>query len=214
MMKYYYSTDACIAFRRCVEVCPVGAPAFDGDKFSIDPDICTGCGACAKECTGKAIFPSDYVEPPQPRRSTEIQSASCDVLIIGSGPAGLTAAARQREQGRSVIILESAELPGGAGVHATGYTAFDTQWQKDAGAPEYLDDYVRGAMVHTKNQLRYSFIRNAFAANSQFFDWYCTFGDAEKLFRLTDTPSGKQVVRDFRIPAGKFMMEKLVEHSQ
>lgn len=211
---YYYSNNDCIACRRCAEVCPVGAPAFDGDKFSIDPEKCIGCGTCAAVCTGKAIFPSDYIEPPKPQRSSNIRSVDCDVLVIGSGPAGLTAAARQREQGRSVIVLEAAKLPGGAGVHATGYTTFDTKWQKDAGAPEYLDDYVRGAMTATRNQLDYSFIRNAFKANSQFFDWFCTFGEAEKCFFLADSPVGKQVQMDFANPAGRFMMEKLIDYCE
>ncbi len=211
---YYYSNHDCIACRRCVEVCPVGAPAFDGDKFSIDPEKCIGCGACAAACTGKAIFPSDYVEPEKPQPGREVRSVSCDVLIIGSGPAGLTAAARQREKGRNVIVLEAAKLPGGAGVHATGYNTFDTKWQKDAGTPSYLDDYVRGAMTATKNQLNYQFIRNAFQANSRFFDWFCTFGEAEKCFFMVDSPLGKQIQMDFAKPAGRFMMEKLIAYCE
>ena len=211
---YYYSNNDCIGCRRCAEVCMVDAPYFDGNKFSIDPKKCVGCGTCAAVCTGKAIFPADYVEPPQPEKIDGIQTAHCDVLVIGSGPAGLTAAAYHKEKGRSVILLEAAKLPGGAGVHATGYFAFDTQWQKDAGEPEYLDDYVRGAMTATKNQLRYSFLRNAFQANSRFFDWFCTFGEADKLFQLKDTPIGKQIELDFSRPAGAFMMDKMVKYCE
>lgn len=211
---YYYSTDDCIACRRCVEVCPVGAPAFDGDKFSIDPKICIGCGTCEKVCTGKAIFSSDYVAPKRPVYRKQVQYDSCDVLVIGSGPAGLVAAARTKEQGKNVIVLEAAKLPGGAGVHATGYTAFDTKWQREAGMPEYLDDYVRGAMTATKNQLNYRFIRNAFQANSKFFDWFCTWGGAEECFFLADSPIGKEVQMDFSKPAGRFIMSRLIEHCE
>lgn len=208
---YYYTTNDCIGCRRCAEVCVTGAVFFDGDKFSIDKEKCVGCGSCAKVCTGAAIFSSDYVAPPAPVYSDEVTKYDCDVLVIGAGPAGLVNAVREREQGRKVIILEASKLPGGAGVHATGYNVVNTKWQLDAGTPDYLDDYVRAAMTVTKNQLNYRFLRNGFAANAEFFDWFRSWCDVSKNFFLMDSPAGKEVMMDFRTPGGRFMMGKLSE---
>ncbi len=48
---------------RCVDVCPVGAIASNGDAVAIDPHVCAGCGQCAAACpTGAATYqlpPSD-----------------------------------------------------------------------------------------------------------------------------------------------------------
>jgi len=47
---------------RCLDVCPTGAIASQGDKVEFDPFVCAGCGSCAAVCpTGAAT----YDMPPQ-----------------------------------------------------------------------------------------------------------------------------------------------------
>lgn len=42
---------------RCLDLCPTGAIAPDGDHVAIDPAICAGCGQCAAACpTGAAAY--------------------------------------------------------------------------------------------------------------------------------------------------------------
>ena len=43
----YVIGDDCIA-------CPVEAIS-EGEKYSIDPDLCTECGTCASVCPSEAI---------------------------------------------------------------------------------------------------------------------------------------------------------------
>ena len=45
----------------CLDICPTGAIAPDGDHVSIDPAVCAGCGACAALCPSTAIT---YEYPP------------------------------------------------------------------------------------------------------------------------------------------------------
>ncbi|SFD47166.1 4Fe-4S binding protein [Roseivivax sediminis] len=46
---------------KCLDICPTGAIAPDGDHVRVDPMICAGCGACASLCPSGAIT---YDMPP------------------------------------------------------------------------------------------------------------------------------------------------------
>jgi ferredoxin len=52
-----------VGCHRCLDLCPTGAIAPNGDHVAIDPQICAGCGQCAAACpTGAAAYalpPSD-----------------------------------------------------------------------------------------------------------------------------------------------------------
>ena len=55
----------------------------------------------------------------------------CDVVVIGAGGAGMTAAITATDAGADVIILESTSFPGGNSVRSTGgMNAAPTEWQQ------------------------------------------------------------------------------------
>jgi ferredoxin len=58
-----HSRSNIVGCRRCLDLCPTGAIAPDGDHVAIDAQICAGCGQCAAACpTGAAAYalpPSD-----------------------------------------------------------------------------------------------------------------------------------------------------------
>ena len=47
-----------IACGTCIDECPVGAIS-EGDKYSINPEMCTDCGTCADACPTEAIHPAE-----------------------------------------------------------------------------------------------------------------------------------------------------------
>ena len=49
----YVIGDDCIACGTCQGECPVEAIS-EGEKYSIDPDLCTECGTCAQKIGGDA----------------------------------------------------------------------------------------------------------------------------------------------------------------
>ena len=54
----------------------------------------------------------------------------CDVVVIGAGGAGMTAAITASDAGRNVIVLESTSFPGGNSVRSTGgMNAGPTEWR-------------------------------------------------------------------------------------
>jgi ferredoxin len=52
-----HSRSRIVGCRRCLDVCPTGAIAPNGDHVAIDASICAGCGSCASVCpTGAAAY--------------------------------------------------------------------------------------------------------------------------------------------------------------
>ena len=52
-----HSRSSIVGCRRCLDLCPTGAIAPDGDHVAIDAMVCAGCGQCAAVCpTGAASY--------------------------------------------------------------------------------------------------------------------------------------------------------------
>jgi ferredoxin len=58
-----HSRSNIVGCHRCLDLCPTGAIAPDGDHVAIDAQICAGCGQCAAACptgaAGYAVPPAD-----------------------------------------------------------------------------------------------------------------------------------------------------------
>ena len=73
-----------------------------------------------------------------PERTAE--ALSCDVLVMGSGTAGLSAAIAAAENGANVLIIEKQDIPGGSAVTSAGivYAPVD-EADRDAMVQYYMD---------------------------------------------------------------------------
>ena len=78
------------------------------------------------------------------------ETLDCDVVVVGAGGAGLTAAAQAAENGAKVIVVEKMPIVGGNSLKATGgMNAADTQYQADlgitdSGVQEFIEDTING----------------------------------------------------------------------
>ena len=70
--------------------------------------------------TAAGLNPDDYMTKVEAAASGEAVTKEADVVIIGAGGAGMTAAMTASDAGKSVIILESQAMVGGNSVRSTG----------------------------------------------------------------------------------------------
>ena len=77
-----------------------------------------------------------------------------DVVVVGAGAAGLSAALKTAQNGHSVILLEKMGVIGGASAMAgSGTMATGSKWQKEDGYEDSAEKLVEDMMVngHQKN---------------------------------------------------------------
>jgi digeranylgeranylglycerophospholipid reductase len=87
----------------CISLCPVGAIELAETRLVID-QTCMDCGLCLSACpVGALSLEGQEVE--RGRQGLVLQRRY-DVIVVGAGPAGSTAARRAAELGLSVLLLE------------------------------------------------------------------------------------------------------------
>lgn len=78
------------------------------------------------------------------------ETLDCDVVIVGAGGAGLTAAAQAAEDGAKVIVVEKMPIVGGNSLKATGGTTHKYLHEPEDGSAvgSYLVDKLNAQAMH------------------------------------------------------------------
>jgi len=92
--------DRCAYCGGCVSMCPSGALELAETRLLIDQELCSQCELCLSGCPTGAL--TSEAEPP----ATPRVSRQCDIVVVGAGPAGTTAARFAAERGLKVLLLE------------------------------------------------------------------------------------------------------------
>nr|WP_257702548.1 flavocytochrome c [Vagococcus luciliae] len=131
-----------------------------------------------------------------------------DIIIVGAGGAGMSAALQAKEDGKNPVILEKMPVAGGNTMKASsGMNASETKYQKEAGIKDSNDKFYEetlkgGHGTNDKELLRYYVDHSASA-----IDWLDSMGI--KLNNLTIT-GGMSEKRTHRPEDGSAVGEYLV----
>lgn len=99
-----------------------------------------------------------------------------DLIIVGGGAAGLSAATHAGDLGKQVLVLEALPKLGGNGVFAEEMFALNSREAKERGITCDVDGWFSLAMEHShwKNHARLT--RNLLEHSGENMDWLCDHG--------------------------------------
>ena len=102
--------------------------------------------AAAAALTAAGLNPDDYKTAVEKDATAEDSTVDADVVVVGAGGAGMTAAITAAAEGKSVVILESQSMVGGNSVRATG--------GMNAGKTVYQDENEFGESAGVEKTLK------------------------------------------------------------
>ena len=102
--------------------------------------------AAAAALTAAGLNPDDYKTAVEKDASAEDSTVDADVVVVGAGGAGMTAAITAAAEGKTVVILESQSMVGGNSVRATG--------GMNAGKTVYQDENEFGESAGVEKTLK------------------------------------------------------------
>ena len=80
--------------------------------------------------------------------SNEYKKLQFDLVVIGAGCAGMTAALEAADLGAKVALLEKMNMPFGNTIYAGGhFNATNTFVQKENGLTDTIDEFYKGMMT-------------------------------------------------------------------
>ena len=156
------------------------------------------------------------VEPEVVDVEKTAETLDCDVVIVGAGGAGLTAAVRATQEGAKVLVLEKMPMIGGNSLKASGgMNCADTKFQAalditDSGVEEFIEDTMNGG--HQLNDP--DLVRTMAENSSEAVDWLETIGAPLPKVAATGGTTHKYLHSpEDGSPVGSYLIEKLGEEA-
>ncbi len=119
--------------------------------------------------------PEALKSQPVSQRPTADYPTQADVIVVGAGGAGLSAALTASENGASVILLEKSGMVGGNTLCATmGINAAASQVQTDAGVSVTVEDFVTAQL--NNEDAREDLVRALCSRSGETINWLTSLG--------------------------------------
>lgn len=109
--------------------------------------------------------------------ASKAADVTCDIVVIGAGGAGMSAATEASSKGAKVILLEKMGIAGGNTNSATGgLNASETKVQAQLGIADSNEQYYQDTMKGGYNLNDPDLVRNMVEKSSETVDWLMSLG--------------------------------------
>lgn len=161
------------------------------------------------------VKPEDITPAQKTESNGEIENLTADVIVIGAGGAGLSAALVAAEEGKSVIVLEKMPYAGGNTTKATGgMNAAETAVQKELGIEDtvqtFIDDTIKGGKEVNDLALVTTMAENSADA----IDWLTSIGAPLPEVSFSGGATNKRIHRpEGGAAVGPYLIEHFVKNA-
>jgi fumarate reductase flavoprotein subunit len=150
---------------------------------------CLGCHAFNMPIPGSGVSASEKKGPVKMDESAD----STDIVVVGAGAAGYTAAISAHDAGAKVILLEKQPITGGNSmISAGGMNAAGTRMQQARGLKDSSDVMFKDTMTGSKNIANPELVKVLAEKSSASVDWLTAIGaDMSDVGRLAGASSSR-----------------------
>lgn len=137
------------------------------------------------------------------------ETLDVDVIVVGAGGAGMTAAIQAHEAGMNVAIVEKAPYAGGNTSRATGgMNAAETSVQEKLGIEDSVETFIKDTMEGGYNKNNLDLVTKMCQESAAAIDWLETIGAPLPEVSFSGGATNKRIHRpENGIGVGAFLVE-------
>ena len=155
--------------------------AQDTDVDTISGATVTSMAVVTAASTALGEAATDVPKPEKEETEEPVEKTAeeldADIVIVGAGGAGMTAAIKATEAGKKVLIVEKMPYAGGNTTRATGgMNAAETHYQKEQGIDDTVEQYVKDTMEGGHNLNDPALVQALAEGSAPAIDWLDSIG--------------------------------------